>query len=46
MNIIQEEFNALVLDLVAALDQCSVPVQEKNELLAILDLMQSDFVGQ
>jgi hemoglobin len=46
MNITQEEFNALVGDLVAALDQFSVPEQEKNELLAILGPMQSDIVGQ
>lgn len=46
MNITQEEFNALVGDLVAALDQFNVPTQEKNDLLAILGPMQSDIVGQ
>lgn len=46
MNITQAEFNALVGDLVAALDQFNVPEKEKNELLAILGPMQTDIVGQ
>jgi hemoglobin len=46
MNITQEEFNALVGDLVAALDFFSLPAQEKNDLLAILGPMQADIVGQ
>lgn len=46
MNITVDEFNALVGDLVAALDQFSVPQQEKDDLLAILGPMQSDIVGQ
>lgn len=45
MNITQAEFDALVGDLVAALDQFSVPTQEKNELLAVLGPMQTDIVG-
>ena len=45
MNITTAEFNALVGDLVAALDFYSVPTQEKNELLAILGPMQTDIVG-
>ncbi len=46
MNITEAEFNALVGDLVAALDQFNVPEKEKNELLAILGPMRSDIVGQ
>lgn len=46
MGITQDEFNALVGDLVAALDKFSVPAQEKNDLLAILGPMQSDIVGE
>ena len=46
MNITEAEFNALVGDLVAALDQFNVPDQEKNDLLGILGPMKSDIVGQ
>lgn len=46
MNITTAEFNALVGDLVAALDHFSVAEKEKNELLAILAPMQSDIVGK
>ena len=46
MNITMDEFNALVGDLVAALDTYSVPEKEKNDLLAILGPMQSDIVGK
>jgi hemoglobin len=46
MNITAAEFNALVGDLVAALDTYSVPEKEKNDLLAILGPMQSDIVGK
>ncbi len=46
MNITQAEFNALVEDLVAALDAFSVPTAEKNELLGILGPMQTDIVGK
>lgn len=46
MNISAAEFNALVGDLVAALDFYDVPEAEKNELLAILGPMQSDIVGK
>lgn len=45
MNVSDAEFNALVGDLVAALDQFNVPTKEKNELLAILGPMQPDIVG-
>lgn len=46
MNITDAEFNALVGDLVAALDFYDVPDQEKNDLLAILGPMKPDIVGQ
>lgn len=45
MQITEAEFNALVGDLVAALDQFSVPQAEKDELLGILGPMKSDIVG-
>ena len=45
-NITEAEFNALVGDLVAALDQFNVPDQKKNDLLGILGPMKSDIVGQ
>ena len=46
MDISTTEFNALVGDLVAALDFYSVPETEKNELLAVLGPLQSQIVGQ
>jgi len=46
LNITTAEFNALVGDLVAALDFYSVPEKEKNELLAVLGPMQADIVGK
>lgn len=46
MNITQNEFNALVGDLVAALDFYDVPEAEKTELLGVLGPMQSDIVGK
>ncbi|AEE54064.1 group I truncated hemoglobin [Haliscomenobacter hydrossis] len=46
MNITQAEFNALVGDLVAALDKFKVPQKEKDDLLAILGPMQTDIVGK
>ncbi len=46
MNITQNEFNALVGDLVAAMDFHNVPEAEKNELLGVLGPMQSDIVGK
>ena len=45
MQITEAEFNALVGDLVAALDHFNVPQAEKNELLGILGPMKSDVVG-
>jgi hemoglobin len=44
MGIDEPAFNALVEDLVKALDKFSVPEQEKSELLAILGPMKSDIV--
>jgi hemoglobin len=46
MNITANEFNAMVGDLVAALDFYNVPTAEKNELLGILGPMQADIVGK
>lgn len=46
MNITAAEFNALVGDLVAALDFYNVPEKEKNELLGVLGPLQSDIVGK
>jgi hemoglobin len=46
MNISTMEFNALVGDLVAALNTYQVPEKEKADLLAILGPMQSDIVGK
>ncbi len=45
MNIQGGEFNALVEDLVKALDKFKVPAQEKNDLLAVLGPMKTDIVG-
>jgi hemoglobin len=44
MKITTAAFNALVEDLVAALDTFNVPEKEKGELLAILGPMKSDIV--
>ncbi len=46
MKITDAEFNALVADLVAALDKFNVPKKEKDELLGLLAPMRSDIVGQ
>jgi len=46
MNVTEADFNALVGDLVAALDQFEVPNAEKNELLGILGGLQPEIVGQ
>jgi hemoglobin len=46
MNIRQEEFNALVGDLITALDKHNVPEAEKTELLGVLGPMQTDIVGK
>jgi hemoglobin len=44
LEITMDDFNALVEDLVAALDSLDVPEQEQMELLALLGPMQSDIV--
>jgi hemoglobin len=44
MGIKDAEFDALVEDLVKALDGAGVPKQEKDELLAILGPMRADMV--
>ena len=44
MGIDEPAFNALVEDLVKALDKFAVPEQEKSDLLAILGPMKSDIV--
>jgi hemoglobin len=44
-RITEADFNALVEDLVAALDQFSVPEAEKNELLGLLGPMKGDIVN-
>jgi len=44
MGVTNGEFNALVEDLVAALNAFKVPAKEQNELLAALGAMKSDIV--
>jgi len=44
MGVKDEHFNALVEDLIAALDQFNVPEQEKGELLGALGPMKGDIV--
>ena len=44
MEIDEPAFNALVEDLVKALDKFAVPEQEKSELLAVLGPMKADIV--
>ncbi|HEX3203417.1 MAG TPA: hypothetical protein VHQ67_01615 [Nitrospiraceae bacterium] len=44
MGITTGDFNALVQDLVAALDAFKVPENEKTELLGILGPMKKDIV--
>jgi hemoglobin len=45
MNIRDDEFDALVEDLVKSLDKFKVPAREKSELLAILGRMRNAVVG-
>ena len=45
MELVEEEWNALVEDLVAALDTFSVPEREKGELLGALGGMKPDVVA-
>ena len=44
MQISSADFNALVEDLVAALDGLEVPEKEQDELLALLSPMKPDIV--
>jgi hemoglobin len=44
MEVTKGEFNALVEDLVATLNQFKVPSAEQGELLAILGPLKSDIV--
>jgi hemoglobin len=46
MKITEEQFNALVEDLVQSLDKFNVPQREKDELLGALGGMKGDIVGQ
>jgi len=46
MGITEADFNALVEDLVKALDKFHVGATEKNELLGALGAMKGDIVGQ
>ena len=46
MNIKDEEFTALVEDLVKALDSKGVPQKEKDDLLGILGPLKKDIVGK
>jgi hemoglobin len=46
MKITEDEFNALVEDLVKALDKYKVPEKEKGELLGALGGMKNAIVGQ
>ena len=45
MKLTEDDFNALVGDLVKALDQHKVPERDKNELLGKLGPMKGDIVG-
>ncbi len=46
MNITEDEFGALVNDLVLALDKFKVPATEKGELLSVLGGMKGQIVGK
>ena len=46
MRISDAEFDALVGDLVKALDKFKVPEKEKGELLGVLGPMKGDIVGR
>ncbi len=46
MNISDQDFGALVEDLVKALDKFNVPATEKNELLGALAALKGDIVGK
>ena len=44
MGIPGAEFDIVVKHLVASLDKCKVPAEEKNELLALLGPLKKDIV--
>jgi hemoglobin len=46
MKVSEEEFTALVEDLIKSLDKLKVPKQEKDELLGALGGMKGDIVGK
>jgi hemoglobin len=46
MNITEEEYDALVEDLVKSLEKLKVPEQEKTELLTAMGNMKGDIVGR
>lgn len=46
MKITEKEFNALVADLVAALNKFKVPAAEQNDLLSVLGGLKGQIVGQ
>ena len=46
MKITDKEFNALVADLVAALNKFKVPATEQNDLLSVLGGLKGQIVGQ
>jgi hemoglobin len=45
MNLTDEHFNALVSDLVAALNRFNVPAREQSDLLVALSALKPDIVG-
>jgi hemoglobin len=45
MQLVDEEFTALVEDLAGALDKFKVPAREKSELMVILGKMKNAIVG-
>lgn len=46
MKITEKEFNALVADLVTALNKFKVPAAEQNDLLTVLGGLKGQIVGQ
>jgi len=45
MNISEQEFLAVIDDIMAALDKPRIPQETKNEVLGILYSMRADIVG-
>ncbi len=46
LNVTEEEFNRVAVNLSSALDKFSVPQKEKGELLAIIGSLKGQVVGQ